>query len=99
VQAQRTYLYVSLPKGTAHKSSVRLDIKQILDVRHIAHRDKRALTDTAAALGIFADENMAVICATAANFTGTGNFEAFFRSAIGLYFWHIEILAQKVKRS
>lgn len=77
------------------KSRICLDIKQILDVRHIALSHKRTLTDTAAALGIFADENMTVECATTADFTGTGNFEAFFRSAIGLYFWHGKYLRKK----
>jgi len=36
-----------------------------------------------------------VECATTANFTGTGNFEAFFRSAVGLYFWHGKYLRKK----
>jgi hypothetical protein len=69
--------------------------KQILNIRHITHGDKRSLTDAAAAFGIFAHENMAMECATTANFTGTGNFEAFFRGAIGFHFWHGKYFTQK----
>jgi hypothetical protein len=31
---------------------------------------------------------MSVESAAAANFTGSGNFEAFFCRAIGFHFWH-----------
>ena len=78
----------SLYPKTPHQSRKCLDIQQILDVGHIALGDHRRLPDTAAALGIFAHENMAMECATTLDFTSAGNFKAFFRSAIGLDFWH-----------
>lgn len=88
LQAQRTYFCMNFFVEDVHKPRKCLDVKQVLDVRHIALGYKRALTDTAAALCIFTHENMAMERATTANLTGTGNLKTFFRSAIGLYFWH-----------
>ena len=89
MQAQRTYCFVCLCFYKKHSYlKYALHGKQILDIWHITHSDKRSLTDAAAAFGIFAHENMAMECATTLDFTSAGNFKAFFRSAIGLDFWH-----------